>query len=305
MRRSSAPAGRSWWTRATAATASPPRSRRRSPSAASTTSTRRCGGLARVTCRCRSRRRWRTSRCRRRRRSRRRSDDARGGPLMAGDVIMPALGMAQDTGTVLRWLKSEGDAVAAGEPLMEVETDKATVEVEAPCRRHPGRRSRRRGRRRAGRPGGRACPGRRRGRPRPQQPQAAVRGQRRPPAAGVAQGAADRGRAGRRHQRTERIRAGRCRHRRRCAALAATPGAGTRSGARASCPERSLWRIMAERTTAELADRAALLPAPAGRRRAAEQLAGRGSGAAGGRARQSHRPPGDGGRRGASDGTRP
>ena len=52
---------------------------------------------------------------------------------MAGEVIMPALGMAQDTGTVLRWLRSEGDVVAAGEPLMEVETDKATVEVEAPC----------------------------------------------------------------------------------------------------------------------------------------------------------------------------
>jgi pyruvate dehydrogenase E2 component (dihydrolipoamide acetyltransferase) len=52
---------------------------------------------------------------------------------MPADVIMPALGMAQDTGTVLRWLKAEGDHVAAGEPLMEVETDKATVEVEAPC----------------------------------------------------------------------------------------------------------------------------------------------------------------------------
>lgn len=50
---------------------------------------------------------------------------------MAKDVIMPALGMAQDTGLLVRWLKSEGEAVAAGEPLMEVETDKATVEVEA------------------------------------------------------------------------------------------------------------------------------------------------------------------------------
>jgi pyruvate dehydrogenase E2 component (dihydrolipoamide acetyltransferase) len=50
---------------------------------------------------------------------------------LAKDVIMPALGMAQDTGLLVRWLKSEGEAVAAGEPLMEVETDKATVEVEA------------------------------------------------------------------------------------------------------------------------------------------------------------------------------
>ena len=52
---------------------------------------------------------------------------------MATDVIMPALGMAQETGKVLRWLKSEGDDVAKGEPLLEVETDKVTVEIEAPA----------------------------------------------------------------------------------------------------------------------------------------------------------------------------
>jgi len=46
---------------------------------------------------------------------------------------MPALGMAQETGRVLRWLKAEGDSVAKGEPLMEVETDKVTVEIEAPA----------------------------------------------------------------------------------------------------------------------------------------------------------------------------
>jgi pyruvate dehydrogenase E2 component (dihydrolipoamide acetyltransferase) len=49
------------------------------------------------------------------------------------EVIMPALGMAQETGRVLRWLKAEGEAVAKGEPLMEVETDKVTVEIEAPA----------------------------------------------------------------------------------------------------------------------------------------------------------------------------
>jgi pyruvate dehydrogenase E2 component (dihydrolipoamide acetyltransferase) len=49
------------------------------------------------------------------------------------DVIMPALGMAQETGKVLRWLKAEGDEVTKGEPLMEVETDKVTVEIEAPA----------------------------------------------------------------------------------------------------------------------------------------------------------------------------
>jgi pyruvate dehydrogenase E2 component (dihydrolipoamide acetyltransferase) len=46
---------------------------------------------------------------------------------------MPALGMAQETGTLLQWLKAPGDTVNKGEPLMEVETDKATVEVEAPA----------------------------------------------------------------------------------------------------------------------------------------------------------------------------
>jgi pyruvate dehydrogenase E2 component (dihydrolipoamide acetyltransferase) len=51
---------------------------------------------------------------------------------VAADVIMPALGMAQDTGLVLRWLRSEGDQVSAGETLVEVETDKATVELESP-----------------------------------------------------------------------------------------------------------------------------------------------------------------------------
>jgi pyruvate dehydrogenase E2 component (dihydrolipoamide acetyltransferase) len=50
---------------------------------------------------------------------------------MATDVIIPALGMAQDTGKILRWLKHEGAAVSKGDPLLEVETDKVTVEVEA------------------------------------------------------------------------------------------------------------------------------------------------------------------------------
>ena len=52
---------------------------------------------------------------------------------MPSDVIMPALGMAQETGKVLRWLKAEGDAVAKGEPLLEIETDKVTVELESPA----------------------------------------------------------------------------------------------------------------------------------------------------------------------------
>jgi pyruvate dehydrogenase E2 component (dihydrolipoamide acetyltransferase) len=52
---------------------------------------------------------------------------------VAKEVIMPALGMAQETGTLLRWFKSEGDSITKGEPLMEVETDKAAVEIEAPA----------------------------------------------------------------------------------------------------------------------------------------------------------------------------
>lgn len=50
---------------------------------------------------------------------------------MPHDVIMPALGMAQDTGLIVAWHKSPGDAVAEGDVLFEVETDKATMEVEA------------------------------------------------------------------------------------------------------------------------------------------------------------------------------
>ncbi len=46
---------------------------------------------------------------------------------------MPALGMAQETGRLLYWLKHEGEQVTQGEPIMEVETDKATVEIEAPA----------------------------------------------------------------------------------------------------------------------------------------------------------------------------
>ncbi len=52
---------------------------------------------------------------------------------MPTDVIMPALGMAQETGKVLRWLKADGETVSKGEPLLEVETDKVTVEIEAPA----------------------------------------------------------------------------------------------------------------------------------------------------------------------------
>jgi pyruvate dehydrogenase E2 component (dihydrolipoamide acetyltransferase) len=52
---------------------------------------------------------------------------------MPTSVIMPALEMAQETGKVVRWLRSAGDTVRKGEPLLEIETDKVTVEIEAPA----------------------------------------------------------------------------------------------------------------------------------------------------------------------------
>lgn len=52
---------------------------------------------------------------------------------MAFSVVMPALEMAQETGKLLAWRKKEGDRVSKGEPLLDIETDKAVVEVEAPA----------------------------------------------------------------------------------------------------------------------------------------------------------------------------
>ena len=52
---------------------------------------------------------------------------------MPTNVIMPALELAQETGKVLRWMKAPGDTVRKGEPIVEIETDKVTVEVESPA----------------------------------------------------------------------------------------------------------------------------------------------------------------------------
>ena len=52
---------------------------------------------------------------------------------MATDVILPALGMAQDTGKIVEWLKAEGQHVTTGEPIVTIETDKAAVDLEAPA----------------------------------------------------------------------------------------------------------------------------------------------------------------------------
>jgi len=50
---------------------------------------------------------------------------------MAYRVVMPKAGMAMETGKIVRWLKAEGEKVETGEPLLEIETDKVNMEVEA------------------------------------------------------------------------------------------------------------------------------------------------------------------------------
>ena len=50
---------------------------------------------------------------------------------MADEVKLPRLGQGMESGTIVKWLKSEGDAVEKGEPLYELDTDKVTQEVEA------------------------------------------------------------------------------------------------------------------------------------------------------------------------------
>src|SRR5438105_12931077 len=50
---------------------------------------------------------------------------------MAINVVMPALEMAQETGKLIAWRKREGEAVSKGEILLEIETDKAVMEIPA------------------------------------------------------------------------------------------------------------------------------------------------------------------------------
>src|SRR5277367_713260 len=51
---------------------------------------------------------------------------------MATEIKVPTLGESVTTATVARWIKQQGEMVAADEPLVELETDKVTVEVNAP-----------------------------------------------------------------------------------------------------------------------------------------------------------------------------
>src|SRR5438067_13347691 len=61
-----------------------------------------------------------------------RSNDQMGSALMASDVAVPTLGESITEATLLQWLKSEGDHVAVDEPICELESDKATVDLPAP-----------------------------------------------------------------------------------------------------------------------------------------------------------------------------
>ena len=75
-------------------------------------------------------------------------------PLMA-DIVMPRLSDTMEEGTILRWLKRDGEEVRRGEELVEIETDKATMTYESDLRRRPSDR-RRRGRHARGRRADRA-----------------------------------------------------------------------------------------------------------------------------------------------------
>ena len=50
---------------------------------------------------------------------------------MVTEVVMPKMGQTMERGTIIKWLKKDGEEVKKGEPLLEIETDKTTIEVEA------------------------------------------------------------------------------------------------------------------------------------------------------------------------------
>ena len=52
---------------------------------------------------------------------------------MATNIIMPKQGLQMTEGTIVQWFAAEGDAVKAGEPLFEIETDKLTISIDAAC----------------------------------------------------------------------------------------------------------------------------------------------------------------------------
>ena len=208
---------------------------------------------------------------------------------MPTDVIMPALGMAQETGKVVRWLKAEGETVAKGEPLIEVETDKVTVEIEAPADGMLSGIRRRRRRRGSGRNGDRvrardrrvasrravclAGPGRRFEPPAPCRARRARRSTAQSPGGRAA-------RSCRRRRAGWRRRAGSTSKRSPAAARTAPSSQPTSRRARAPVRSRCPLRLADDgRAHAVLAGRAAVRP-PA--RRRCERLSWRCCGRAGG-----------------------
>ena len=81
---------------------------------------------------------------------------------MAYEFKLPDLGEGLTEGEIARWLVAEGDEIAEDDPLVEVQTDKTTVEIPSPAAGEGRADSRRGGR---GRPGGDGAGGDRRGRP--------------------------------------------------------------------------------------------------------------------------------------------
>lgn len=51
---------------------------------------------------------------------------------MAINVVMPKLGLTMEKGTIVKWLKREGEEIIEGEPLVEILTDKVTYKLDAP-----------------------------------------------------------------------------------------------------------------------------------------------------------------------------
>jgi len=52
---------------------------------------------------------------------------------MSVELVMPKLGLTMEEGSIVRWLKKEGDRVERGEPILVVETEKVEYEVESPA----------------------------------------------------------------------------------------------------------------------------------------------------------------------------
>ena len=63
------------------------------------------------------------------------------------EVVMPQMGVSVSEGTILKWLKQEGETIEADEPLLEISTDKVDTEVPSPAPASSSRSSSRRARR--------------------------------------------------------------------------------------------------------------------------------------------------------------